>query len=94
MVGTPALMVTASDSISSYSDWPSSLGPGKTSLVPPMGAAYGMHQALMWNIGTTGRMASLGESESTDGMHADMELITMARLEYITPLGLPVVPEV
>ena len=48
----------------------------------------------MWNIGTTGRMASWGERESTDGMQADIELSTMARFEYITPLGLPVVPEV
>ena len=34
MVGTPALMVTPSASISSYSEGPSSIGPGKTSLAP------------------------------------------------------------
>ncbi len=39
MVGTPALMVTCSLSISSYKLGPSSLGPGKTSLVPATRAA-------------------------------------------------------
>ena len=59
-----------------------------------MGAEYGMHQALMWNMGTTGSMVSLGESDSTPGMQPDMALSTMARCEYMAPLGLPVVPEV
>ena len=53
-----------------------------------------MHQALMWNMGTTGRMVSWGDRLSKPGMQHVMALSTMARCEYITPLGLPVVPEV
>ena len=37
-VGTPAAMVTRSASISSYTDLPSSAGPGITSFAPTMGA--------------------------------------------------------
>src|SRR5574343_754298 len=94
MVGTPALMVTCSASISSYKLAPSSLGPGSTSFAPATMAAYGMHQALLWNMGTTGSAASRAERLSTSGRHAVVALSTMARCEYSTPLGLPVVPEV
>ncbi len=94
MVGTPALMVTFSLSISSYRLAPSRRGPGSTMRAPATMAAYGMHQALMWNMGTTGRMLSRVDRPSTSGRQAVVALSTMARCEYSTPLGLPVVPEV
>ena len=55
---------------SSYSDLPSSAGPGKTSLAPTMHAMYGRPQALTWNIGTTGRIASRAEQFSASGSAA------------------------
>jgi hypothetical protein len=58
MVGTPAAMVTFSDSISCRSECASRCGPGKTSFAPTIGAANGRPQALTWNIGTTGRSES------------------------------------
>jgi hypothetical protein len=45
-------------------------------------------------MGTTGKMVSCGDKHSKLGMQQVMALSTMARCEYITPLGLPVVPEV
>ena len=69
-VGTPADSVTPSDSISSCSDLPSSPGPGNTSLAPTMQATYGRPQALTWNIGTTGRMASCALQFSASGSAA------------------------
>ena len=48
----------------------------------------------MWNIGTTGKMVSWVDRPSTSGMQPVVAFITMARCEYSTPLGLPVVPEV
>ena len=45
-------------------------------------------------MGTTGSIASWGESDSTPGMQHDMAFNTIERCEYIAPLGLPVVPEV
>ena len=48
----------------------------------------------MWNIGTTGRIASCADKPSAPGMQMVIALSTMARCEYNAPLGLPVVPEV
>ena len=45
-------------------------GPGSTSLAPTMHAAYGRPQALTWNIGTTGRIASRAEQFSASGSAA------------------------
>jgi hypothetical protein len=69
-VGTPAANVTPSDSNSSNSDLPSSWGPGNTSLDPESGPLKGMPQALTWNIGTTGRMASRAEEAMASGSEA------------------------
>src|SRR6185437_11024335 len=66
-VGTPAENVTFSDSNSSYNDFPSSAGPGKTSFAPFSGAEYGNPHALTWNIGTTGKMVSLAETHIASG---------------------------
>jgi hypothetical protein len=69
-VGTPALKVTFSVSNSSYSDLPSRCAPGKTSLAPTSGAAYGRPQAFTWNMGTTGRITSRAEHPSASGRAA------------------------
>ena len=65
---TPAETGTPSLSTNSWSDLPSSPGPGKTSLAPTMQAEYGRPQALTWNIGTTGRMQSRVDTLSASGM--------------------------
>jgi hypothetical protein len=36
-------------------------------LAPAIGAAYGIDQALTWNMGTTGRMLSRDEMLNTSG---------------------------
>ena len=69
-VGTPAAKVTPSASISSYTDLPSSAGPGKTSLQPVSAAEYGMPQALTWNMGTTGSTESRADRFITSGRAA------------------------
>ncbi|MDT4843308.1 hypothetical protein FQZ97_772370 [compost metagenome] len=69
-VGTPAAKVTPSASISSYTDLPSSDGPGNTSLQPTSAAEYGMPHALTWNIGTTGSTESCAEMRMTSGSAA------------------------
>ena len=69
-VGTPAAKVTPSASISSYSDLPSSAGPGKTTLAPVSAAEYGRPQALTWNMGTTGSTASRADRFITSGSAA------------------------
>src|SRR5690606_12262311 len=61
-VGTPAEKVTPSASNNSYSDLPSSAGPGNTSLAPDSGTEYGKPQAFTWNIGTTGSTTSALET--------------------------------
>ena len=70
MVGTPAAKVTPSASMSSYSDLPSSAGPGSTSLQPVSGAEYGSPQAFTWNMGTTGMAVSRADSPITSGSAA------------------------
>ena len=67
-VGTPAEIVTRSAFISSRSEAPSRCRPGITSVAPAIGAAYGVPQALTWNIGTTGSMRSVARIPSTSGM--------------------------
>src|SRR3569623_1798237 len=67
-VGTPAENVTCSCSNSSYTDLPSSAGPGSTSLAPVSGAEYGKPHALTWNIGTTGSTTSREEMPIASGI--------------------------
>ena len=69
-VGTPAAKVTPSASISSYTDLPSSAGPGNTTLQPVIAAAYGRPQALTWNMGTTGSTLSRADRLITSGKAA------------------------
>ena len=59
-----------------------------------MNAAYGMPQALAWNIGTIMRMRSRSEKPSAFGVIATRECRNDDRCEYATPFGLPVVPDV
>ena len=73
---------------------PSMRAPGMTSLVPPAGPAKAMPQALAWNIGTTGRITSLGEAPSTVDCMPSSVWMKFERCEYRTPFGFPVVPEV
>ncbi len=44
---------------------PSMRAPGMTSLDPAAGPPKAMPQALAWNMGTTGRMTSLGVAPRT-----------------------------
>ena len=60
-VGTPAVTVTFSPSISSTSAFGSGREPGKTCFAPIQAAANGRPQAFTWNIGTTGITASLSQ---------------------------------
>ena len=55
-VGTPINRSGFSLSINSYTEAPSRAGPGKTNFAPNIAPAYGIPQALTWNIGTTGSM--------------------------------------
>ena len=50
----------------------------------------GKHQAFAWNIGTTGRQTSSQLSPSR--VFAVSAWIAIARWEYTTPFGWPVVP--
>src|ERR1700760_3658521 len=93
-VGTPAVWVTFSVSSSSYTEAPSSLAPGNTSLVPIEGAENAMPQLLAWNSGTTGSMVSLAQAPSESPVFAIRACMTLERCEYNTPLGSPVVPDV
>src|SRR5438132_304632 len=67
-VGTPAEKLTFSCSNNSYSDLPSSAGPGNTILAPDSGTEYGKPHAFTWNIGTTGSTQSRPETFSASGM--------------------------
>ena len=71
-VGTPAAMVTCSASMSSYTDLPSSAGPGNTIFIPASGAPYGRPQPFTWNIGTTGSTAPSEVSACASGSAAVM----------------------
>ena len=53
-----------------------------------------MHHALMWNIGTTGRIVSCDDTHRMPGLHTEIAFSAIARCEYSAPLGFPVVPEV
>ena len=55
-------------------------------------AAYGMPQALAWNIGTTGITASEARRPIASGTRTPSECSTVERCEYTTPFGRPVVP--
>ena len=66
-VGTPAETVTLSALLSACRLGPSSWRPGMTSAAPTIGAAYGVPQALTWNIGTTGITRSMARRPNTSG---------------------------
>src|SRR6516225_3651644 len=93
-VGTPAVKVTHSASISSYRDLPSRSLPGSTSLAPVNGAACEMPHAFTWNIGTTGSTESRADRPSASGSDAPNACSTVERCEYSAPFGWPVVPDV
>src|SRR5579863_6163294 len=93
-VGTPAVWVTFSVSRSSNTDAPSSLAPGRTSLVPIDGAEKAMPQLLAWNSGTTGSIVSPAQAPSESPVLAISACSTLERCEYNTPLGSHVVPDV
>src|SRR6266403_5445440 len=68
--------------------------PGITSDAPLMNAAYGMPQALAWNIGMITSARSRSERFSAAGVHTASECRYEDRCEYATPFGFPVVPDV
>ncbi len=88
------MMVTLSSRISPYTLSPSRCGPGSTSFAPTIAAAYGVPQALAWNIGTTSSsvvpLLMSNVSRDSDSIACS----TVERCEYSTPFGFPVVPEV
>src|SRR3954454_23082409 len=94
MVGTAPENVTCSSFTMrvSGSAWRNLLG--ITSDAPHMNAAYGMPQALAWNIGTITRTRSRSERSSAAGVHTASECRYDDRCEYATPFGFPVVPDV
>ena len=93
-VGTPAVNVTFSVESNSYTDAPSSLAPGITSLVPMLGAENAIPQLLAWNSGTTGSIVSRALVPSASELFAISACSTLERCEYNTPFGSPVVPDV
>src|SRR5439155_9638949 len=94
-VGTPAVTVTCSPSISSASEPGSALNcPANTSFEPAIAAAYGVPHALAWNIGTTGSTASRSVRPRHDARLIIIECRYCDRWEYTTPFGSPVVPDV
>jgi len=94
MVGTACEKPTFSLRMSSYRLWPSMCGPGMTSFMPVIAAAYGMPHALAWNIGTASSSVICELTPKVSGAHSISECSTVERCEYSTPFGLPVVPEV
>ncbi|MBV8976955.1 MAG: hypothetical protein JO261_10035 [Alphaproteobacteria bacterium] len=80
-VGTAAVIVTRSVVSSSQIESPSSFGPGSTSLAPTMGPENAIAQALAWNIGTTGRMASQARNAMASACAAISACSTLERWE-------------
>ncbi|MEZ0063315.1 hypothetical protein ABIF26_008875 [Bradyrhizobium elkanii] len=80
-VGTPAVCVTFSVDSNSYTEAPSSFGPGITSLVPIDGAEKAMPQLLAWNKGTTGSIVSDAEVPSASFELAISACNTLERCE-------------
>src|SRR5215217_3808702 len=69
-VGTPAECVTPS-SLNSWQIRSTLLSAQMISLQPTIGTAYGMHQLLAWNIGTTGRIAERADRSKMSGTTTD-----------------------
>ena len=65
---------------------------GKTRSAPIIHAAYGVPQALAWNIGTITSMRSRSLSAMLAVLVTISECMYVLRWLYITPFGLPVVP--
>ena len=80
-VGTPSALVTFSASINSSRLFPSIPGPGSTSLLPTIAAAYGTPHALTWNIGTTGKVTSCAEMPSASTIAIAKLCSTVLRCE-------------
>ena len=65
---------------------------GNTRSAPIIHAAYGTPHALAWNIGTITSMRSRSLSAMLAVLVTITECMYVLRCEYMTPLGLPVVP--
>src|SRR3954462_10440948 len=65
---------------------------GKTRSAPTIHAAYGVPQALAWNIGTITNIRSLSARAMLAVDVTINECRKVLRWLYITPFGLPVVP--
>src|SRR4051794_274028 len=76
IVGTAALIVTFSASIALASGSACMNLLGITRLQPVRPAAYGMPQALAWNIGTIGSIRSDDDSAIVSAVHAPNECST------------------
>ena len=94
IVGTPAAMVTFSDSSNETMACGARSGPGMTRDAPERTAVYGMPHAFAWNIGTTGRTLSRSLMLNTAELIDASECSHVERWLYRTPFGLPVVPVV
>ena len=93
-VGTAEVLSTFSASISSKRLAPSRPAPGNTSLAPVSGAAYGIPQALTWNIGTIASTALDADRSLVSGSEIAKACRMVDRWLKSTPFGLPVVPDV
>jgi hypothetical protein len=91
---------TAADTVTSYSSMmrPTVCGelsePWNTSSAPVKGAAYGIPHPFAWNRGTTGKTRSCCVIPTLSAMQNAIEWSHCPRCEYMTPFGMPVVPEV
>jgi hypothetical protein len=65
---------------------------GSSRSAPTSQPAYGMPQALPWNMGTTGSSRSYWFSPSASPEHTPSECRNVERWLYTTPFGQPVVP--
>ena len=81
IVGTPAVTVTWWSRRMPAMALGVMFGPGMTSDEPANTAAYGVPQALAWNIGTIGSRTSRSTSPATSAMSTAIECSTVERCE-------------
>ena len=91
-VGTAAATVARSAAMNRASGaaWVNRLGSSRSA--PTSQAAYGIPQALPWNMGTTGSRRSYWLSPRASPEHTPSECRNVERWLYTTPFGRPVVP--
>ena len=91
-VGTAAARVARSAAMKAASGaaWANRFGSSRSA--PTSQAAYGMPQALPWNMGTTGSTRSYWLSPRASPEDTPSVCRNVDRWLYTTPFGMPVVP--